>query len=167
MRILITGAAGMLGGDMIKVLRQEGHDVHPTDKNPEAGIEFLDVREHDQVLAWIKKLRPDIVLHLAAETSLEVCENDRNHGFATNTMGTQNVALICKKLDIKMVYISTAGIFDGEKDGFYNEFDEVTPLSVYGQSKWQGEKFVRENLDKYFVFRPGWMIGGGKKDKKY
>ncbi len=168
MKILITGAGGMLGSAMIPVLRdEEGHEVYPTDKNSEEGIELLDVRDYEQVLAWAEKVRPDFIFHLAAETSLEVCENDPHYAFATNTVGTHNVALVCRKLGIKMVYICTAGIFDGEKDGFYNEFDQAVPLSVYGQSKLEGEKIVRELLDHFFVCRPGWMIGGGKKDKKF
>ena len=157
----------MLGSAMVPVLRGEGHEVYPTDIRIEDGIEYLDVRDYQQVFDWAKKINPDFILHLAAETNLEVCENDPHHAYLTNTISTQNVALVCKNLDIKMVYICTAGIFDGEKDTFYNEFDEVTPLSVYGKSKYEGEKIVKETLDKYFVFRPGWMIGGGKKDKKF
>jgi len=166
-KILITGSAGMLGSSMITVLREEGYEIYPTDKNIEKGIEYLDVREYDQVLKWATRLQPDFIFHLAAETDLEVCENDRYYAYATNTIGTQNVALICKKLGIKMVYICTAGIFDGKKEGFYNEFDEANPLSVYGQSKLEGGKIVREVLDQYFVCRPSWMIGGGAKDKKF
>lgn len=166
-KVIITGAAGMLGSSMIPVMREEGYKVYPTDKNPEEGIEYLDVREYDQILDWANKVKPDFIFHLAAETDLEICENDPHYAYATNTIGTQNVALVCKKLDIKMVYICTAGIFDGKKDSFYSEFDDVTPLSIYGKSKYEGEKIVRELLDEYFVCRPGWMIGGGKKDKKF
>ena len=167
MKILITGAGGMLGSSMIPVLLEAGHEIYPTDKNPEEGIEYLDVREYGQVLDWAEKIKPDLIFHLAAETDLEICENDPHHAYLTNTIGTHNVALVCKKFGIKMVHICTAGIFDGEKDAFYTEFDEVKPLSVYGQSKYEGEKIVKSILNEYFVFRPGWMIGGGQKDKKF
>lgn len=167
MKILITGAAGMLGSAMVPVLRGDGHEVYPTDIKTEAGIDYLDVRDYQQVFTWADKIRPDFILHLAAETDLEICENDPKHAYLTNTVGTQNIALVCRELDIRMVYICSAGIFDGKKDTFYNEFDEVTPLSVYGKSKYEGEKIVKATLDKYFVFRAGWMIGGGKKDKKF
>ncbi|NCN07239.1 FAD-dependent oxidoreductase [Candidatus Falkowbacteria bacterium] len=167
MKILITGSGGMLGSSMIPVLREEGYDVYPTDKNPVEGIELLDVREYDQVLAWASRLQPDFIFHLAAETDLEICENDPEYAYSTNTIGTQNVALICKKLGIKMVYICTAGIFDGKKESFYNEFDEAIPLSIYGKTKLEGEKIVKEMLHEYFVCRPGWMVGGGAKDKKF
>jgi len=167
MKILITGAAGMLGSSMTPILRENGHEVYPTDIKIEEGIEYLNVRDYRQVLDWVKKIQPDFVLHLAAETDMEVCENKPKYAYLTNTLGTQNIALICKKFDIKTVYICTAGIFDGQKDTFYTEFDEVKPLSVYGQSKFEGEKIVRATLDRYFVFRPGWMIGGGRKDKKF
>lgn len=167
MKILLTGSAGMLGSSMIPVLKEGGYEVYATDLKPEEGIEYLDARDYNQVFDWAKKINPDFIFHLAAETDLEVCENDPKGAYLTNTISTQNVALICKQLDIKMVYICTAGIFDGKKEGFYNEFDEVIPLSVYGKSKYDGEKIVTSTLDKYFVFRPGWMIGGGKKDKKF
>jgi len=167
MKILLTGAAGMLGSSMIPILKEAGHEIYATDKNPEVGVDFLDVRDYGRVLELSTELQPDFIFHLAAETDLEICENDPHYAYDTNTIGTQNVALICKKLRIKMVYICTAGIFDGEKDAFYNEFDEAIPLSVYGKSKYEGEKFVKNLLDEYFIFRPGWMIGGGKKDKKF
>lgn len=167
MRILITGAGGMLGSSMIPISREAGHEVYATDKNKSKGIDYLDVREYDQVLDWASRLRPDFIFHLAAETDLEVCENNPPYAYTTNTLGTQNVALVCKKLGIKMVYIGTAGIFDGQKEGFYNEFDEAIPLSVYGKSKLEGEKIVREMLNEYFICRAGWMIGGGAKDKKF
>jgi dTDP-4-dehydrorhamnose reductase len=167
MKILITGSGGMLGSSMIPVLQGEGHEVHATDKNISDGIEFLDVRKYDQVLQWASRLTPDFIFHLAAETDIEICENDPQYAYATNTIGTQNVALVCKKLGIKMVYICTAGIFDGKKESFYNEFDEAVPLSVYGKTKLEGEKIVRSLLHEYFVCRPGWMVGGGDKDKKF
>ncbi len=167
MKLLITGAAGMLGSAMVPVLREQGYEVYPTDIKIEEGIDYLDVRDYEAVLVYATKIKPDFILHLAAETDLEVCENDPKHAYLTNTVGTQNVALVCKKLDIKMVYICTAGIFNGEKDTFYTEFDEPIPISVYGKSKFEGEKIVKLILDKYFIFRPGWMIGGGKKDKKF
>ena len=100
-KILITGSAGMLGSSMIPVLRAEGYEIYPTDKNIEKGIEHLDVREYNQVLEWATRLQPDFIFHLAAETDLEICENDRYHAYITNTIGTQNVALVCKKLSIK------------------------------------------------------------------
>jgi dTDP-4-dehydrorhamnose reductase len=114
----------------------------------------------------IKKYNPDFVLHLAALTDLEYCEKNENESWITNALGTENIARICKKYDITMVYISTAGVFDGKKD-IYNDFDEPNPLNIYGKSKYYGEKIVQNILDKYFIFRAGWMMGGMHKDKKF
>lgn len=167
MRILVTGAAGMLGSDLCPTLRKNKHEVVPTDINIEKGIDFLDVRDIPQVEKFVKKFEPQMIMHLAAETDLEKCELDRSHAYLINTLGTQNVALICQKYDLPMVYIGTAGIFDGKKKGLYNEFDEPNPINIYGKSKWEGEKIVEKLLRRYFIVRAGWMIGGGKKDKKF
>lgn len=167
MRVLVTGAAGMLGSDMVPSFREVGHTVYATDLLPEEGIDHLDVRDYGEYLRWAERIKSDIVLHLAAETDLEKCERDPRAAYLTNTIGAQNGALIARRLGIKLVYICTAGIFDGEKDDLYTEFDPVTPLSVYGDSKYQGELIVKATLQNHFVFRPGWMIGGGPKDKKF
>jgi len=169
MRILVTGAAGMLGSALRPALRNAGHEVFATDINTEDDdVESLDVREVDDVFRWTDKTKPDLIMHLAAETDVDLCEFDIEHAYRTNTIGTQNVAYACQKADAPMVYISTAGLFDGRKEGAYTEFDPPNPVIVYGQSKLEGERFVQSFLHKYFVVRAGWMIGGGPhKDKKF
>ena len=157
----------MLGSDLCPALRKNKHEIMPTDINIEKGISFLDVRDISQVEKFVKKFKPQMIMHLAAETDLEKCEVDKTHAFLTNTIGTQNVALICQKNDLIMVYIGTAGIFDGKKKGCYNEFDTPNPINIYGKTKWEGEKIVEKLLRRYFIVRAGWMIGGGKKDKKF
>lgn len=168
MKILVTGAAGMLGSDLCPVLREEGHAVYPTDINTEdKGIEFLDVRNIGDIRNFAEKVRPEIIVHLAAETDVDKCELEQDHAYKTNAFGTYNVALVCKEKDILMVHISTAGVFDGEKQGPYIEFDEPNPINAYGRSKLAAEEFVKDLLDRYFIVRAGWMMGGGKKDKKF
>lgn len=168
MKILVTGAAGMLGSSLVPVLRKEGHEVYPTDiDTSDEGIEFLDVRNIEEIFKFIKRSKADLVMHLAAETDVDKCEAEVDHAFMTNTTGTQNVALACQENDIVIVYISTAGVFDGTKKEPYTEFDEPNPINVYGKTKLEGEKFVEKLLDKYFIVRAGWMIGGGEKDKKF
>lgn len=167
MRTLITGAAGMLGSDLCPVLKENKYQVLATDINTEKGIEFLDVRDISQVEKFVKKIKPQMIIHLAAETDLEKCELDKTHAYLTNTIGTQNVVLVCQKYDLLMVYIGTAGIFDGKKKGFYNEFDQPNPINIYGKTKWEGEKIIEKLLRRYFIVRAGWMIGGGQKDKKF
>lgn len=168
MRCFITGANGMLGSALCPLLSEKGHEVIMTDINtPHTGIGFLDVRDFEKVKKEIGKTKPDIIFHLSAETDVDKCELQPEHAYITNTIGTENIALACQKYKIPMVYISTCGVFDGKKAEPYNEFDEPRPISVYTRSKYEGEKIVRSLLDNYFIFRAGWMIGGGKKDKKF
>lgn len=168
MRILATGAAGMLGSSLVPTLREEGHEVYPTDINiSDRKIEFLDVRDIDKVFEFVNHLKPDLVTHLAAETDVDKCEVEIEHAFMTNTIGTQNVALACQENNSVVVYISSAGVYDGEKEEPYTEFDEPNPINVYGRTKLEGEKIVEKLVSRHFIVRAGWMVGGGKKDKKF
>lgn len=159
----------MLGSAMRPALKEKGHTVIATDINTEEpGIEYLDVRDHAAILGMAQQVKPDMIMHLAAETDVDKCEIEIEHAYKTNTMGTQNIAYVCQKLDIEMVYISTAGVFYGDKHEPYTEFDVPRPVNIYGDSKLQGEFVVRQLLKKYYICRAGWMIGGGgNKDKKF
>lgn len=177
MRILITGGAGMLGSSLVPALAQARHELVVTDidlsnRQPwgDMGptIGRLDVRSRDDIADAFTQVKPEFVLHLAAETSLEISDADPDHGFLTNAIATKYMALACRKANVPMVYISTAGVFDGLKEGAYTEFDAPNPLNVYGESKYQGEVFVRDILDDHYILRAGWMVGGGpKKDHKF
>jgi dTDP-4-dehydrorhamnose reductase len=108
------------------------------------------------------------VLHLAAETSLEVSDTDVDHAYLTNTIATKYIALECRRFDIPLVFISTAGVFDGTKPDAYVEFDQPNPVNTYGASKFEAEKLVASMLERHFVVRAGWMVGGGNgKDHKF
>ena len=159
----------MLGSALCPTLTQKGHDIFVTDLIPSNnGIEELDVRNFKQVEEVVDSFRPEIVMHLAAETDVDRCEVDPDHAFKTNTIGTQNVSLVCQKRNIVMVYISTIGVFYGDKIEPYTEFDTPNPINVYGQSKLEGEKIVQNLLNRYYIVRAGWMVGGGpKRDKKF
>ena len=167
MRILVTGSAGMLGSALCPELEKKKHFVFDTDITLE-GSKYLDVRDYQQVRKKVEETKPDIVMHLAAETDVDKCELEPDHAFLTNTIGTQNVALVCQKQKIEMVYISTIGVFYGDKIEPYTEFDEPNPINIYGKSKLEGEKIVQNLLHRYYIVRAGWMIGGGpKRDKKF
>jgi dTDP-4-dehydrorhamnose reductase len=167
-RVLITGCGGMLGRAMYSVFSKHYENVLATDID--LNIEWLselDVRDYSQCKKVFDEFKPDIVLHLAALTDLEYCEQNEENSWLTNALGTENIGLLVAKNDCTMVYISTAGIVDGEID-YYTDFDAVNPLSHYAKSKYYGEVYVKTRINKFFVFRPGWMMGGGpNKDKKF
>ena len=166
-KILITGCGGMLGSSVYKHLTGQGYTVLATDiELDESWLSYLDVREFEQAKEIAFKFKPDIILHLAALTNLEFCEDNLVEAYQTNFIGTKNIALICKKLNIPLVYISSAGVFDGTGER-YTEDDIPNPINVYGKTKLYGEIAVQQMLEKYFIVRAGWMVGGGKKDKKF
>ena len=177
MKVFITGSAGMLGTSLVPVIVDAGHDVVATDidlSRPRPwgpgypGMGRLDVRDRSEIRSALSATSPDVVLHLAAETSLEVSDTDEDHAYLTNTIATKYVALECRRRDIPMVFISTAGVFDGTKVGAYTEFDQPNPINTYGASKFEAEKLVTSLMDRYFLVRAGWMVGGGSgKDHKF
>lgn len=160
----------MLGSALCPTLVKKGHEVIPTDLNPNhsEGIEFLDVRDYSSVQNMVKQIGPELVMHLAAETDVDRCEIEPDHAFQTNTIATQNIALISQKEKIPLIYISTIGVFYGDKSEPYTEFDEPNPINIYGRSKLEGEKIVQNLLNNYYIIRAGWMVGGGPtRDKKF
>lgn len=158
----------MLGSSMYGICLDSGAKVLATDIDlNESWLKQADVREIHECENIFSSFKPTITIHMAAHTDLEFCEKNPDDAWKTNALGTENIALLCKKYNSLMVYISTAGVFDGEKD-VYNDFDMPNPLSYYAKSKYHGELFVERFLDNYFIFRAGWMMGGGPhKDKKF
>jgi dTDP-4-dehydrorhamnose reductase len=171
MKIFVTGASGGLGSALCPVLEKAGHQVLTSDlvsSDPSAyPFDNLDIRDLSSVQKTVSAAKPDLVMHLAAETDVDKCEMEPDHAYRTNTIGTENIALVCQKLDLQMVYISTGGVFEGSKRTPYTEYDAPNPVSVYGRSKLDGEKVVQALVKRHYIFRAGWMIGGGKKDKKF
>jgi dTDP-4-dehydrorhamnose reductase len=167
-RVLITGCGGMLGASVRAACVRKFEHVLATDIDQnEPWLEHLDVRDLAECERVFKSFQPTLVLHLAALTDLEYCEREATNAWLTNALGPENVALLSRRADATMVYISTAGIFGGEQEEF-NDFDAPNPLSIYAKSKYHGECFVERYVPKYFVFRAGWMMGGGlRKDKKF
>lgn len=152
MKILVTGAKGQLGNKIIELL-DEDHDLILTDSDT------MDITKSEQIEFMIKDKKPDIVLHLAAYTKVDQAEEDRELCYLINAEGTKNIAESAKANDIPVIYISTDFVFDGKKTTPYVEEDEVKPLSVYGQTKLDGENFIRETCDKYFIIRVAWLFG--------
>lgn len=167
-RVLITGCGGMLGLDVYNILSNATANIIATDIDlNEKWLEYLDVRDIQACEKVFKEFAPSIVFHLAALTDLEYCEKNQADTWMVNALGTENIALLSRQYDATMVYIGTAGIFDGKMKE-YNDFDQPNPLSYYAKAKYHGEIFIQQYLSKYYIFRAGWMMGGGiSKDKKF
>ncbi|UQZ86632.1 dTDP-4-dehydrorhamnose reductase [Paenibacillus konkukensis] len=152
MKLLITGAGGQLGRDLIRVLSDRHEVVALTRKE-------LDVADEAAVLAAACEIGPDAVIHAAAYTQVDLAESRTEEAYMVNSYGSRNVAMAARQTGAKMVYISTDYVFDGTKGSPYGEKDRTNPLSVYGHSKLHGEKFVQLICDSYFIVRTSWLYG--------
>ncbi len=152
MRILIPGANGMLGHALTAVLSKQ-HKLIGLD------LPDLDITDLSAVRSAISTHHPDLLINAAAYTDVDGCESNSDLAFSVNAMGPHNLALVCKELDIPLVHISTDYIFDGKSPVPYKESDKPNPQSIYGESKLQGEQYVRELTDKHYIIRTSWLYG--------
>lgn len=174
MKVLVTGIAGQLGHDVMNELHKRGYegvgsDIAPQYSGADDGTAVtkmdyiqMDITNSEEVTEAIKKVNPDVVVHCAAWTAVDLAEESENKEkvMAINVGGTENITKVCKELDCKMVYISTDYVFDGYGTRPWNEdCKDYAPLNVYGESKLMGEKVVSLNLDKYFIVRIAWVFG--------
>jgi dTDP-4-dehydrorhamnose reductase len=157
----------MLGDAFHKVFSSD-YDLRCTDINiTDPWVHYLDFRNHAAYRKDVVDFSPDYLFHLGAHTDLEYCELNVDDTYLTNTLSVENAVFIGNMLHIPIIYISTAGIFDGSKDTF-DDWDIPNPLGHYARSKYAGETFVEKNAERYLIFRAGWMMGGGPaKDKKF
>jgi len=164
--VVITGCGGMLGEAVYRQFLSHWN-VHASDIDlNEPWLEYLDVTGAPNVAKHIERVKPDAIIHLAALTDMEYCQSNSEHAYQTNTLGVAYALAPAVAHGIPFVYISTAGIFDGEKKA-YKENDIPNPLNIYGKSKYAGEVIVR-TYPKSITIRAGWMMGGGPtKDKKF
>lgn len=153
MKVLVTGVKGQLGFDVSNELEKRGHVAVGVD------IEEMDITKESDVRTFITEAGVDAVIHCAAYTAVDAAEDNQEICMKVNAGGTENIAKVCKELDIKMIYISTDYVFDGEGDRPWNPDDERQPLNVYGESKYLGELAVEKYLDKYFIVRIAWVFG--------
>lgn len=174
MKVLVTGVAGQLGHDVMNELHKRGYegvgsDIAPKYSGADDGTAVtkmdyvqMDITNSEEVTETIKKVNPDVVVHCAAWTAVDLAEESENKEkvMAINVGGTENIARVCKELDCKMVYISTDYVFDGYGTRPWEEdCKDYAPLNVYGESKLMGEKVVSLNLEKYFIVRIAWVFG--------
>jgi dTDP-4-dehydrorhamnose reductase len=165
-KIFIAGADGMLGTTLQSITNTEHFLL--TDKNTSNTVKYCDIRDIENTTKIVKEFKPDIILNFAALVDLEYCEIEKDDCYLTNTIAAIHLFQLCKDLDIPYVFISTAGIFGDDKE-HYTEGDKPNPLSTYGKSKYYVEQLLlNQSYEKYWIFRAGWMMGGGpEKDKKF
>jgi dTDP-4-dehydrorhamnose reductase len=152
MKVLIIGAEGMLGHDLVEVM-SKNHEVSTTT------IDTMDITDINKTIETVKKKNPDVVIHAAAFTDVDGSESQADLAYKVNSLGTRNVAVACKETDSALVYICTDYVFDGTKGSPYYEFDQTNPLSVYGKTKLQGEAYIRDLLNKFYIVRTSWLYG--------
>lgn len=156
MKILVTGVKGQLGFDVVNELTKRGHEAIGVD------IAEMDITDKNSVDTVISRVQPQAVIHCAAWTAVDAAEDEENipKVRAVNATGTQNIADSCKKIDAKMMYISTDYVFDGQgTTPWQPDCKDYKPLNVYGQTKLEGELAVANTLDKYFIVRIAWVFG--------
>lgn len=153
MRILVTGCKGQLGYDVSKELTKRG------DTSVSVDVEEMDITDKTTVENYISKAKVDAVIHCAAYTAVDAAEDNVELCRTINRDGTQNIANACKKNNLKMIYISTDYVFNGEGETPWDPDENREPLNVYGQTKYEGELAVENTLDKYFIVRISWVFG--------
>lgn len=153
MKVLVTGAGGQLGFDVVRELVSRGHEA--------VGVnhQTMDITDADMVDRVIRKHAPDAVIHCAAYTAVDAAEDDEEQCRRVNVDGTRNIAEVCKELDIKMLHISTDYVFSGKGERPWEPDDERDPQNVYGRTKYEGELAVQRTLKKYFIVRVTWTFG--------
>lgn len=174
MKVLVTGVAGQLGHDVMNELAKRGYegvgsDIAPAYSGAEDGTAVttmpyvsMDITDADAVKVILTEVNPDVVIHCAAWTAVDLAEDEDklDKVRAINATGTQNIANVCKELDAKMVYISTDYVFNGQgEEPWTADCKDYAPLNVYGQTKLDGELAVANTLDKYFIVRIAWVFG--------
>ena len=153
MKVLVTGVKGQLGYDVVNELTKRGHESVGVD------IDEMDITDGEACRRVITEAAPDAVIHCAAYTAVDAAEDNEDLCRRVNADGTRNIALVCRDLDIKMMYISTDYVFNGQGTRPWEPDDQREPLSVYGQTKCEGEMAVEELVKKFFIVRIAWVFG--------
>ena len=171
MKVLVTGVNGQLGYDVLNELKKRGHEAYGSGsralEESDSSYIQLDITKRPYVLKTIQDLKPDAVIHCAAWTAVDAAEDIENYDkvMAVNVTATQSIADVCKRINCKMVYISTDYVFDGQGTRPWRPDDKnYAPLNVYGKSKLEGELAVAARLKKYFIVRIAWVFGKNGKN---
>lgn len=152
MGIWITGYKGMLGYDLVKILNND-YELILTDKDT------TDITNLEEIKEIVKENEIYLIINVAAYTNVDGSESNKQIAYEVNAIGAKNLAIIAKEHDIKLIYISSDYVFNGNKSNPYIENDKTDPINYYGETKLQGEKFIQETMDKYFIIRTQWLYG--------
>ena len=159
MKILVTGAAGQLGTDVIKELKKRKVEFIGIDLSADTDIDAVDITDEKAIHAYIKEKKPQSVVHCAAYTAVDKAEDEPEICYKINAEGTENIARACAELEAEMIYISTDYVFDGKGETPYKTDAVKGPVSIYGKSKLAGEEAVKKHLENYYIVRISWVFG--------
>ena len=159
MKILITGSNGMLGTDLVNLLKSREASPEHNPEVIEAPHEVLDITLEDRVSDFISTHTPDIVVNCAAFTNVDKCETEREDAFSVNALGPKYLAAAANKCGARVIQISTDFVFDGNGNRPYTEEDQTNPLSEYGRTKLEGERNIQSYCDSYLIVRTSWLFG--------
>ena len=161
-KILVTGCNGQLGRAVRAVYAEEDVEFINTDVAEAEGSRALDITDVNAVCSLVEEAKPDVIINCAAHTNVDACETQWDAAYRINALGPRNLSIAAAKTGAKLIHVSTDYVFEGNGTKPYTEFDEIHPISAYGKTKAEGERFVRDFAGKYFIFRTAWLYGEGK-----
>lgn len=165
MKILVTGAKGQLGSQIISIIKSGKSELGFIDSAYEDAeiigidIEELDITNVRETKKYVNEIKPDIIINPAAYTNVDACEANQDAAFKVNAIGARNLAIAAEGIGAKLVHISTDYVFNGVGVNPFREYDLPEPVSVYGKTKYAGEEFVKQFCTKYFIVRTAWLYG--------
>jgi len=165
MNILITGAKGQLGSQLLAIIMRGSSEIGPVSPLLKSAVVIgedskgLDITNLSTVKEYVRRVKPDIIMNPAAYTDVDGCELNPDHAFKVNALGARNLAIAAEDVGAKLIQISTDYVFDGEGNKPYREYDIPHPVSVYGKTKLLGERYVQDFCSRYFIVRTSWLYG--------
>ena len=161
-KILVTGCNGQLGRAINKEYDKDAVDFINTDVQAGEGVTALDITNIDKVMSLVRETKPDVIINCAAHTAVDLCEQQWDSAYRINAIGPRNLSIAAAEVKAKLIHVSTDYVFDGNGTRPYTEFDATGPNSAYGKTKLEGENFVKDFADHYFILRTAWLYGDGK-----
>jgi dTDP-4-dehydrorhamnose reductase len=153
MKVVVTGAAGQLGKDVLLELERKNHQAFGADRQQ------LDITIEEEVIAYISEIKPDVILNCAAYTNVDAAEENEEDAYRINAIGTENLAKAAKQIGAKLLHVSTDYVFDGTATKPYEVDEPTKPLGAYGRTKLAGEQLLQKHLDEFFIVRTAWVYG--------